>query len=98
MGEKRIIVNIRMITGYFLFICNGSDNIFIFFQLSYFLCQYPYFVCPMEYSEAEDSLKYTCDASPIFIPQEYHLPETLANFSALVSGRALLLYYDIVKS
>lgn len=71
---------------------------FIFFQLSYVLCQYPYFVCPVEYSEAEESLKYTCDASPIFIPQEYHLPETIANFSALVSGKAFLMYHDIVKS
>lgn len=55
------------------------------FQLSYVLCQYPYFVCPVEYSEAEDALKYVCDPSPIFRPQEYALPETVANLSALVS-------------
>lgn len=42
-------------------------------------------MCPVEYSEAEDALKYSCDPSPIFRPQEYALPETLANFSALVS-------------
>lgn len=61
-------------------------------QLSYAMCQYPFFVCPVEYSEAEDSFKYICDPSPIFRPQEYNLPETLANISALVSKEEFFTY------
>lgn len=66
-----------------------------FFQLSYVFCQYPYFVCPLEYSEAEESLKYECDPSPVFRPQEYALPETVANFSALVSEEKKILMHGM---
>lgn len=59
------------------------------------LCQYPFFVCPVEYSEAEDSFKYDCDPSPIFRPQEYSLPETMANFSALVCKE--IIFYSSLK-
>ncbi|XP_069948634.1 phosphatidate cytidylyltransferase, photoreceptor-specific isoform X3 [Cherax quadricarinatus] len=65
------------------FIGGGISTVVLGMVLSYVMCQYPFFVCPVEYSESEDNFNYTCDPSPIFRPQEYSLPETLANLSAL---------------
>lgn len=48
------------------------------------MCQHPFFVCPLSYSEREDGLKYECEPSPIFLPQEYSLPETVGNLCTLV--------------
>lgn len=47
------------------------------FQISYIMCQYPYFVCPIEYSEALGQMTMDCEPSSLFQPQEYNLPTSL---------------------
>ncbi|XP_071527447.1 phosphatidate cytidylyltransferase, photoreceptor-specific [Panulirus ornatus] len=78
------------------FIGGGISTLILGMLLSYAMCQYPFFVCPVEYSEAEDSFKYSCDPSPIFRPQEYSLPETLANISALLGWKKTVTIYPYV--
>ncbi|KAG7172595.1 phosphatidate cytidylyltransferase, photoreceptor-specific-like [Homarus americanus] len=78
------------------FIGGGISTVFMGMMLSYLMCQYPFFVCPVEFSESEDSFNYTCDPSPIFRPQEYSLPETLANFSALLGWKKTVTMYPFV--
>ncbi|KAB7498713.1 Phosphatidate cytidylyltransferase, photoreceptor-specific [Armadillidium nasatum] len=68
------------------FIGGGISTVFLGMLLSYWMCQYPFFVCPLSYSETEDGLKYECEPSPIFLPQEYHLPETIGKLCTLDFG------------
>lgn len=49
------------------------------------MCQYPYFVCPIEYSEALGRITMDCEPSSLFRPQEYTLPETLFGVLQVVS-------------
>ncbi|KAK8738677.1 hypothetical protein OTU49_004003 [Cherax quadricarinatus] len=78
------------------FIGGGISTVVLGMVLSYVMCQYPFFVCPVEYSESEDNFNYTCDPSPIFRPQEYSLPETLANLSALLGWKKTITMYPFV--
>ncbi|KAK4315651.1 hypothetical protein Pmani_013140 [Petrolisthes manimaculis] len=78
------------------FIGGGISTVFMSMMLSYVMCQYPFFVCPVEYSESEDSFRYECDPPAIFRPQEYNLPETLSNFSALLGWKKTLTVYPFV--
>jgi len=49
------------------------------------MCQYQYFVCPIEYSEQLGSMTMECEPSPLFRLEEYTLPETLSGILKLVS-------------
>lgn len=63
----------------------------IFFQqISYFLCQYPYFVCPVEYSEKFGKMIIDCEPSPLYTLHEYILPEFIAHAMSVVSIRTFL--------
>ncbi|RXG51398.1 Phosphatidate cytidylyltransferase, photoreceptor-specific, partial [Armadillidium vulgare] len=75
-----------------------SDYFGILFNksLSYWMCQYPFFVCPLSYSETEDGLKYECEPSPIFLPQEYSLPETVGKLCTLLGTKKTLSMYPFV--
>lgn len=55
------------------------------FQLSQQLAQYPYFTCPLEYSETPIDGQQ-CQTPAQFVPQEYALPSCLAALLSLVSG------------
>uniref|UniRef100_T1GAY9 phosphatidate cytidylyltransferase n=1 Tax=Megaselia scalaris TaxID=36166 RepID=T1GAY9_MEGSC len=55
------------------FIGGGFATILFGFLISYFLCHYQYFVCPIEYSEELNSMTMACDPSPLFTKQEYSL-------------------------
>jgi len=46
----------------------------LIFQSSWVLCQYPYFVCPIEYSEELGRMTMDCEPGPLFRPTEYSLP------------------------
>ena len=41
------------------------------------MCQYRYFVCPIEYSEILGQMTMDCEPSPLFQLQEYTLPSSL---------------------
>lgn len=56
------------------FIGGGIMTVLFGLALSYALCQYPYFVCPIEYSEEADRIVITdCTPSYLYIPQEYKI-------------------------
>ena len=48
------------------------------------MCQYRYFVCPIEYSETLGRMTMDCEPSYLFKPQEYTLPESLQTITQLV--------------
>ncbi|XP_059472735.1 phosphatidate cytidylyltransferase, photoreceptor-specific [Neocloeon triangulifer] len=53
------------------FIGGGLATVVFGLGLSYVLCQYPFFVCPITYSEALGSTTMECEPSPLFRAQEY---------------------------
>ncbi|XP_026473574.1 phosphatidate cytidylyltransferase, photoreceptor-specific-like [Ctenocephalides felis] len=55
------------------FIGGGISTVLFGLLLSYIMCQYTYFVCPIEYSETLGRMSMECEPSPIFRPQEYSL-------------------------
>uniref|UniRef100_A0A336K0U6 Phosphatidate cytidylyltransferase n=1 Tax=Culicoides sonorensis TaxID=179676 RepID=A0A336K0U6_CULSO len=52
------------------FIGGGLATILFGLFFSHFLCQYHYFVCPIEYNDAEGRMTMECEPSAIFRPQE----------------------------
>lgn len=52
--------------------------------MSYVMCQYRYFVCPIEYSETLGRMTMDCEPSSLFQPQEYTLPNSLQVISRMV--------------
>lgn len=55
------------------------------FQISYVMCQYPYFVCPIEYSETLGRMTMECEPSALFRPTDYNLPAWLSGPLSVVS-------------
>lgn len=72
------------------FIGGGLTTVMFGIFLSYILCQFPYFTCPIDYSaEADKVVILDCAPSYLFIPQEYtfnfvrkfsHSLNTILNF------------------
>lgn len=48
------------------------------------MCQYRYFICPIEYSEALGRMTMDCEPSSLFQPQEYGLPKCLQVITRMV--------------
>lgn len=48
------------------------------------MCQYPYFVCPIEYSEALGRMTMECEPSSLFRLTSYDLPSWLSGVLSLV--------------
>lgn len=61
-------------------------------QISQYLCQFKYFVCPIEYSEELERMSMDCEPSPLFQPTEYGFPGWIAAVCNLV-GWLLLWFY-----
>ncbi|XP_049296531.1 phosphatidate cytidylyltransferase, photoreceptor-specific isoform X1 [Anopheles funestus] len=55
------------------FIGGGFATVIFGLVASYFLCQFQFFVCPIEYSEAEGRMIIQCEPSYLFRPQEYSI-------------------------
>ena len=55
-------------------------TVFLSLGLSYVMCQFPYFVCPIEYSPQLEMMTMSCEPSALFRPQEYVLPQTLTTW------------------
>lgn len=53
------------------FIGGGFATVVFGVFLSYFLCRYEFFVCPIEYSETAGKMVLECEPSYLFRPQEY---------------------------
>nr|CAG4646196.1 EOG090X04NQ [Macrothrix elegans] len=69
------------------FIGGGVATVIFGLIFSYFLCQYPYFICPIEFNEEIGKMTLECEPSPLYRPQEYSLPDSLAPFVRMVTGK-----------
>lgn len=56
------------------FIGGGFATVIFGVLFSYLLCQYQYFICPIEYNETTGRMGMECEPSYLFRPQEYTLP------------------------
>lgn len=73
------------------FIGGGFATVIFGVVFSYFLCQYQFFICPIEYNEAAGRMAMECEPSYLFRPQEYSL-------SIVRSILELqLIYWDLVN-
>ncbi|CAG2165131.1 unnamed protein product [Oppiella nova] len=66
------------------FIGGGILTVILGMIFSAVLCQYKYFVCPIEYSEDLERTTMDCEPSPLFHPTEYHFPVELAYVNKLL--------------
>jgi phosphatidate cytidylyltransferase len=66
--------------------------------MSLALCQFPFFVCPVEYSESIDkmSLGLECEPSYLFQPQNYNLPSFLVNICQVFGLKSYMTVYPFV--
>lgn len=55
----------------------------LLFQISYVMCQFPYFVCPIEYSEGV-GMTMDCEPSVLFRSTNYSLPDCLSGILTAV--------------
>lgn len=62
------------------FIGGGISTVVFGFAISYVMCRYPYFVCPIEYSEALGRMTMECEPGLLFRPTDYKLPDFLTAF------------------
>ncbi|XP_043237223.1 phosphatidate cytidylyltransferase, photoreceptor-specific-like isoform X2 [Amphibalanus amphitrite] len=70
----------------------GFATVLMGLLLSQQLARYPYFTCPLEYSESMDGVSYQCDLPPQFLPQEYALPGCLATLCKLFGASPTLRF------
>lgn len=63
--------------------------------MAYVMCQYRYFVCPIEYSETLGRMTMDCEPSSLFKPQEYTLPESLQTITKLVRYFLIKISFDL---
>ena len=62
------------------------------------MCQYPFFVCPVEYNEQGDkvSLGMECEPSYLFQLQDYYLPSFLVSICQLFGLKSYITVYPFV--
>nr|CAI5823166.1 unnamed protein product [Callosobruchus analis] len=62
------------------FIGGGVSTVVFGFLISHVMCQFPYFVCPIEYSETLEKMTMDCEPGPLFRLTSYKLPVFLGGF------------------
>jgi len=75
------------------FIGGGISTVFMSLGLAYIMCQYPYFVCPIEYSTELERMTMMCEPSALFRPQEYSLPQTMTTWRRLLHMKETVTFY-----
>ncbi|XP_054262196.1 phosphatidate cytidylyltransferase, photoreceptor-specific isoform X1 [Macrosteles quadrilineatus] len=75
------------------FIGGGFATVIFGLVVSYFMCQYKYFVCPIEFSEKLGRMTMECEPSPLFRLQELRLPETFHNILAFFGYEGAIRIY-----
>jgi len=66
------------------YVGGGVATVLMSLVMSHALAQYPYFTCPLEYSETLDAISFECERPVQFLTQEYALPGFLASMFRLV--------------
>nr|SVE75702.1 EOG090X04NQ [Daphnia hispanica] len=69
------------------FVGGGFATVIFGLMISYVLCQYPFFVCPIEFNEQIGRMTLDCEPSPLYRPQEYTVPASLAPVVRMVTGK-----------
>jgi len=75
------------------FIGGGVATVFMSLGLAYVTCQYPYFVCPIEYSPELERMTMSCEPSALFRPAEYSLPQTITTWRRLLHMKETVTFY-----
>jgi len=75
------------------FIGGGVATVVMSLGLAYFMCQVPYFVCPIVYSGELERMTMSCEPSALFRQQEYTLPQTLATWRRLLDMKETVTFY-----
>ncbi|KAH0569197.1 phosphatidate cytidylyltransferase, photoreceptor-specific [Cotesia glomerata] len=78
------------------FIGGGISTVILGLMMSYVMCQYRYFVCPIEYSESLGRMTMDCEVSSLFRPQEYVLPQSLQPFTRMVNLKPSVTLYPFM--
>uniref|UniRef100_T1JGW3 Phosphatidate cytidylyltransferase n=1 Tax=Strigamia maritima TaxID=126957 RepID=T1JGW3_STRMM len=78
------------------FIGGGIFTVIFGLIASWFLCRFPYFVCPIQYSEAIDRLNMDCEPGPLFQPTEYNLPIFLQTFFSMLGLSKTFVIYPFM--
>ncbi|KAF7387802.1 hypothetical protein V1477_005958 [Vespula maculifrons] len=78
------------------FIGGGISTVFLGLLMSYVMCQYRYFICPIEYSEALGRMTMDCEPSSLFQPQEYVLPKSFQVITRMINGKETLTLYPFL--
>lgn len=63
------------------------------FQISYFLVQFDYFVCPIEYNEVSEALTMECNRSFVFQLQHYNIPQPIQYIGSIVSSIIFIFFF-----
>ncbi|CAH1392431.1 unnamed protein product [Nezara viridula] len=78
------------------FIGGGIATVIFGLIASYILCQYQYFVCPIEYTEDAGRMTMECDPSPLFRPQQYTLPQSFASIATAIGFSGTITLYPFL--
>jgi len=75
------------------FIGGGLATVVMSLGLAYFMCQVPYFVCPIVYSADLEKMTMNCEPAALFRPQEYALPQTLTTWRRILNMKETVTFY-----
>lgn len=78
------------------FIGGGIATVIFGALLSQYLCQFKYFVCPIEYSEELERMTMDCEPSPLFQPTEYGFPGCIEALCNLLHLKTTITLYPFV--
>ncbi|XP_058457081.1 phosphatidate cytidylyltransferase, photoreceptor-specific [Malaya genurostris] len=83
------------------FIGGGFATVVFGLAFSYLLCQYQYFVCPIEYSESEGRMTVACEPSYLFQRQEYQVPMfgstyTITMYPFMLHSLSLSIFSSVI--
>ncbi|KAL7306530.1 hypothetical protein TKK_0001223 [Trichogramma kaykai] len=78
------------------FIGGGFSTVGLGLLMSYAMCQYRYFVCPIEYNEALGRMSMDCEPSYLFKPQEYTLPTFLQFMPSIFKWKNTITMYPFM--
>lgn len=81
------------------FIGGGFSTVVFGILISTLMCQYSYFVCPIEYNESLGRMSMDCEPSVLFRPSEYTLPVSLAGLLQIFGmGNTITMYPFVLHS
>lgn len=81
------------------FIGGGFATVLFGLIFSYFLCQFPYFICPIGYDESAGRISMSCEPNYLFVAQEYTLPKlnrTVTMYPFMLHSLSLSLFSSVI--